>query len=327
VISRLSERWVQRKRLLNASEEALEEEIQKASLRPFWGFKNADHVFAVRRLAELNPERAANLWARNGEFRTQPDLFLKDWAKKDPAAFLSWSLNQSQDVQKAGASVLGDLAKESPQQFAEMAAQLNASPAGTAAARSAIRGLREAEKDNPGKVLEYARALPEGRVRNAALVELLNWPEAKAASDPAVLEALTQLGPEDAKRLGRELVKVAAELPAGAARESAFAASFRQQAGKDATAAAHALDGLAGTGDYAAAVRGFVEETARKDPAGAAEWALSIPESAPLQRMSALERLASAWFESSPDEARAWVENARLTDAEYFKLTGRQRQR
>jgi hypothetical protein len=325
--SRLSMRWENRRRLLNASEETLEEEIQKASLHPFDGFRSADQAFAVRRLAELHPERAAELWAKNGEFRTQPGLFLKDWISTDPAAFLSWNLSQPEDVQKASAVALGNLAKESPQQFAELAAQLGGSPAGPSAARSAIRGMREAEKDNPQKALEYARSLPEGQLRNAALVELLHWPEAKAVNEPTVLEALNQISPEDARRLGRELGKVAEQLPTGVARESAFAASLRQEAGKDPTAAARHLDSLAGSSDYAAAVRGFVEETARKDPAGAAEWALSIPESAPLQRMAALERLAATWFESAPGEARAWVEKASLTDTEYFRLTGRQRQR
>lgn len=326
-ISRLSKRWAKRERLANASAEALEEEIQKTKVHPFRMEKDGDFLFAVRRFAELNPERAADLWAKNGEFRAQPDLFLGAWIKKDPAAFVSWNLNQTGDVQKASATALGNMARESPQKFAEMATQLSGSPAGAAAARSAIQGMREAEKDNPQKALEYAQALPEGTLRNAALVELLSWPEAKATNHPEALAAVKQLEPEDARRLGRELGTVAAELPVGVARESAFAASSRQQAGKDPAAAAKALDGLAGSGDYPAAVRGFVEETARKDPAGAAEWAVSIPESASLQRMSALERVAAAWFKSAPDEARAWVETARITDAEYFKLTGRARQR
>lgn len=325
--SRLAKLWAKRERLANATAEALEEEIQKAKLQFLMTRKDPDFLFAVRRFAELHPERAADLWAKDGEFRTQPDLFLKDWIKKDPSAFLTWNLNQTEDVQKASATALGAIARESPRKFAEIAAQLSASPAGPTAARSALQGMREAEKDNPQKVLEYAQALPEGPMRNAALVELLNWPEAKATNHPEVLAAVNQIEPDYARRLGRELGKVAAELPAGVARDSAFTASLRQQAGKDPAAAAKQLDSLAGSGDYPAAVRGFVEETARKDPAGAAEWAESIPESASLQRMSALERVAASWFKASPDEARAWVEKARITDAEYFKLTGRARQR
>jgi hypothetical protein len=80
--------------------------------------------------------------------------------------------------------------------------------------------------------------------------------------------------------------------------------ALREQTGKDPAAAAKRLDALAGTPDYAPAVRGFVDETVRRDPAGAADWALSIGESAPLHRISALERVASAWLRKDPDAAR-----------------------
>ena len=102
---------------------------------------------------------------------------------------------------------------------------------------------------------------------------------------------------------------------------------MREQADKDPAGAAKRLDALSGTPDYAAAVRGFVEQTARKDPGAAAEWALTIPASSPLQRISALERVASAWFKAAPDDARAWVDKAALSDTEYFQLTGRSRNR
>jgi hypothetical protein len=187
--------------------------------------------------------------------------------------------------------------------------------------------MRDQTKNDQGKVLAYAQSLPAGPIRDAALVETLKGQQPGAEPSPEALAALARIETEYARRMGRELAKVAGALPEGAARESAFTSSLREQTDKDPTGAAKRLDALSGTPDYAAAVRGFVEQTARKDPGAAAEWALTIPSASPLQRISALERVASTWFKAAPDEARAWVEKAALSDSEYFQLTGRSRNR
>jgi hypothetical protein len=183
------------------------------------------------------------------------------------------------------------------------------------------------EAGSPEKGFAYAQTLPEGPVRNAALLEMLKWPGANAHANPEVADALAKADPEEARRLGRELSKNAGQLPVGPARESAFTQALRDESGKDPAAAAKRLESLAGSVDYAPAVRGFVEATTRKDPATALEWALRIDPSASLQRSSALERAAAAWFKADAEAARAWVETAPLSDAEYFQLTGRARVR
>lgn len=323
---RILERWIGRAGLAHAKPDELEAIITGASTSLFTQ-KDRDYQFAVRRLAELDPERAANLWAGSAYFRMQSDLFLGDWAKKDPAAFGTWMLSQTPDTQRASASILGNQAQVDPDKFAQLANSLASSPAGPIAVRSAIQGMRDQTNNDHEKVLAYANNLPAGPIRDAALVETLKGQQSGAAPSPEALAALGRIEPEDARRVGRELAKVAEVLPEGAARESAYASSLREQADKDPAGAAKRLESLSGTPDYAAAVRGFVEQTARKDPGAAAEWALTIPASSPLQRISALERVASAWFKAAPDDARAWVEKAALTDTEYFQLTGRNRTR
>jgi hypothetical protein len=68
-------------------------------------------------------------------------------------------------------------------------------------------------------------------------------------------------------------------------------------------------------------VRGFVEATAKKDPAAALAWALSIgPQGG--QRTAALEKAAVEYFRQKPNEARKWVTTASLSAEEYFLLTG-----
>jgi len=293
----------------------------------FMSKNRPEFVFAVKRLVEADPRRAADLWARHSTARMQADLFLGEWAKKDPQAFADWNASQTASVQKATGSVIGQWAGRSPEAFAGVAAQLSQSAGAPEGARRAVAGMLEKDKSAVEAVHQYAMALPEGAMRNAALLELLKNAGSNVLTREGVSEAVSALDREDAGRIGRSLASFAADLPAGAARQSAFAHALGEQARGDAAAGAQRLDGLAGSADYPAAVRGFVEATAPKDPAAAAEWALSISAGNSVQRSAALEKVASAWFKSNPDAARAWVEGAALSDAEYFQLTGRARAR
>ena len=286
-----------------------------------------DFKFAVRRLAEMAPEKMADLWAGKNVGRFDASLYLGDWIRKDPVAFLTWNAAQSKEVQKASGSVLERWARESPAEFARFAPQLSAGQGMEEGAKGAVAVLLEKDKSAVGAAYEYAQALPEGSLRDAALVELLRISGSDALSRPGVTEALTKLPSEEAVRLGRDLAQVADSLPSGPLRDSAFASAFRKQSKDDPAVAAQKLESIAGTADYPAAVRGFVESTVAKDPAAAAEWALSIGSQAAMHRGAALEKVASTWFKADPKAAQAWVEGAQLTDSEYFQLTGRQRAR
>jgi hypothetical protein len=121
--------------------------------------------------------------------------------------------------------------------------------------------------------------------------------------------------------VGQQFASDADKLPQGPVRESAFAAQISTTAKKDPQAAAKKVEALSGSADYAAAVRGFVEATAAKDPAAALDWALSIgPQGG--QRTAALEKAAAEYFRQKPNEARKWVSSAPLSAEEYFLLTG-----
>jgi hypothetical protein len=288
-----------------------------------------DFQFAARRFAEIAPQMAAQLWLQNASLRFQSETLLGPWAKREPRAFLTWTLTLPADSQRATASVLGAIAKVSPEEFAALAPLIADTPSAAPAARAAIQTLiaAAAPGSDPAPAILYAKALPEGAARTAALSQLAQWPGIQLKEHPDITAAIAALPREDAIRIGRELEKSAADLPPGYARNTAFAASLRQQAEKDAPGALARIESLAGTPDYAAAVRGYVDATASKDPAAAAGWALGIDASVPGQRMAALERVAREMFAKNPDEARAWVEKAPLSDAEYAQLTGRQRAR
>ena len=285
--------------------------------------------FAASRLAELAPERAVALWLKHTSNAFLADMLLAPWATRDSKAFASWLVGLPGDLQSGLGRTVAKLAQQKPEEFAALATQLVNSPTGVSGAIAAMTGMLEkAGKDgDPAGALAYAKALPEGALRNRALAALAKWPGLDLARQPEIAAAVAGLPSDAARVLGRELEGSAEKLPVGVARESAFVGSLKTQADKDPAAAAQRLESLAGTGDYPAAVLGFVTATAGKDPAAAAEWAFSIGRESPQQRGAALEATATAWFSANPEEARAWVEKAPLSESEYFQLTGRVRAR
>ena len=313
--------------------EELEELIrQEASNPDFFRRMRFEFQFAAERLSEIAPQKAAELWLSSASLRFQTGALLSPWAARDPQAFVAWSLSLPADSQQATSAIIGSIAKNSPDTFASIAPLIVASPAAAPTARAAMEALMEkAGKGTPPDVaLSLAKSLPEGPMRNSALAQLAKWPALSLESHPEILRAIESLPKSDAQRLGRDLSPKAEQLPAGPARQSAFAGNLRDLTQKNPTAATEKLNSLSGTPDYAAATRGFVEETSRNDPQSAMQWALSIPGDAPGssdQRQLALDRAARSWMRANAEEARTWVNNAPISDREYFLLTGTQRDR
>jgi hypothetical protein len=305
---------------------------EEAASPDFFRRTRFEFQFAAERLSEIAPQRAAELWLSSPALRFQTEALLSPWATRDPQAFVAWSLSLPPDAQQATSAVFGAIAKHSPEQFTALAPLVASSPAAVPAARAAIEALLEKKGKNssPDTALSLARSLPEGAMRNAALAQLAKWPNLSLEGYPEIARAIESLPRSDAQRLGRDLAAKADQLPPGFARQSAFAGNLRELTQKNPVAAAEKLNTLAGSADYAAATRGFVEETSRNDPKSAIQWALSIPTNIPdsaNQRLLALDRAARSWMRSSPEEARAWVASAPLSDREYLILTGTQRAR
>lgn len=297
------------------------DELAKAD---FYRTTRFDFQFAAKRLAEIAPEKAAALWLKVRATHLSTDVLLAPWAKRDPQAFASWSATLAPDAQKAVGQTMLKLATEQPEQFLEIAPQLAKSPAGILGARGAVSGLiaKAAKGEGPAAGLAFAQSLPEGPARSAALVELARWPGLDLAAHPQIAAALAQLSPIEARRYAQQVNPEA--LPQSPVRESAYASQMARAAQKDPQAAAKKVDALSTSPDYPAAVRGFVEATAAKDPAAAVDWALSITVAGP-QRAAALEKAATEYFRLRPADARKWVEKAPLTAEEYQMLTGRSR--
>ncbi|MEK0445964.1 MAG: hypothetical protein RLZZ399_1285 [Verrucomicrobiota bacterium] len=290
--------------------------------------KRFEFQYAVARLSEIAPVRAAELWARSPALRAYADVFLAGWVARDPGAFAAWILAQPGETQTAASGVVAAMAKQSPEQFLSVASQMANSAMAVSGARSAIRGFlsKDPNAGDLPALMQYAGTLPEGPLRAAALCEIAKAPGVDLSQQPEVARALVALKPEEAREVGDQLWKSAASIPPSPVRDAAFVRAFQEHAKEDVAAAAKQLESMRNSSpDYPAAVRGFVTAAAPKDPSGAIEWALSIDPSATLQRASALEKAAAAFFKQKPEEARAWVETAPLSPAEYFQLTGRTR--
>lgn len=313
---------------LDAAE--LESLLNEEAKNPdFFRRMSFEFQFAAKRLSEIAPLRAAQLWLSNTSLRFQSDALLAPWAESDPQAFVTWSISLPPDAQRATANALGTIAKTAPEKFSAIAPLIANSPAAPTAARTAIDTFiaKAGPEKDPSTAIAFAKSLPEGALRDSALAQLAKWPGLDLHAQPEIANAVNTLPKDEASRLGRDLAKSADALPAGTARDSAFASHFRDRAQKDPSAAAKSLEALAGTADYPAAVRGFIDATATKDPKAAIDWALAIDPATSQQRIISLERAAKALFKQNPDEARSWVESAPITDTEFFILTGRQRSR
>ncbi len=290
-----------------------------------------DFQTAMRRLGELSPQRAAEIWLasplKTVALRRHLGALLEPWVQKSPRDFVSWHVMQSDEAQRAMASVLGQFAFNQPDQFLELAESLSNSPAGTIAARRAIESLR-IKKDNKSPdvqvALEYARKLPEGRVRSAALVALTDWPGVDIVAEPDLQVALATLPFAARETKAAQWMEKAEKLKAGPLRNAAIAAAMEAEASKDGSNALKRLKASGGSLDYPAAARGYVEAVAERDPAGALEICLTIPKGDE-QRTIALDGAVGQFFRKKPDHARKWVEQAALTDEEYFRLTGRKK--
>jgi hypothetical protein len=305
----------------------LENMLSKEALNAdFYRSFRFDFQFAAKRLSELAPEKAAALWLKTKSTLVGIDTLLLPWAYKDPQQFASWSVTLPAEAQRAVATSLGHIASERPESFTNIAAQLKDTPAGVAGARNAIAGMisKAAKGTDPAEALNYAKGLPEGSMRTSALAELARWPGLDLASHPEVATALASMTANEARRYLPQIANAADKIPLGPVREAAFASQISNVARNDPQAAARRVEALNGTPDYSAAVRGFVEATAAKDPTAAIEWALTIdPKSK--QRAAALEKAAAEFFRQKPADARKWVQSAQLSPSEYQILTGQTR--
>lgn len=290
-----------------------------------------DFQAAMRRLGEMQPRRAAEIWLSSMPkavaLRRHLAALIEPWMQKSPVDFVAWHCAQSEEAQRSMSGVIAQLALTQPDQFAELAESLSQSPAGVIAARRAMQGFRSKAGSKPevGAALAFAARLPEGKLRSAALVALVEeWPEVDVSSVPELQAALASLPYAAREAKAAQFISKLENLEPGPLRQATAAAAIEAEAHKDSSSALKKLKTLVGSPDYPAAVRGFVEAVAERDPSLALDVTLTLPKGDE-QRAIALDEAAVHLYRKKPDQARKWVEQASLSDEEYFHLTGRKR--
>lgn len=335
-------------RILRMNADELEDLLTNEKSRVSTGRCGSPWIRAASlRLGEIAPQRATALWSRvcekhAGLAGNQEWLGLVEhWKQATPARFWAWfrdlPLYLKHSVPPGVLSGLLD-----PGLHRSLADSVGGSDAWNHFAGMIAFGrnefenggrLSEKEMENLPKALDYANSMPSQQSRDGVLQAIANMLAGSEEGRRHIREH-----PDLQAALAKEIrgspvwLQFSAIAFKGqtegvsdpALREAILDYGFRQDAHKDPEKAAQRLDALAGTGDYPAAVRGFVEGASRKDPAAALEWALTIPEG-DSQRMEALENAARALYKKAPEEARRWVETAPLSAAEYRRLTGRDR--
>ncbi len=312
--------------------------------RPIFWAESPEMQLAIQRLAQLDPERAAALWAGMKLATFNPvkmaELFLRPWMKRDPDAFFRWFGGLPALAQKRSSGFLEKIASEQPELLLTHAESLRGLPNLKTAVADAVQKITPVENDTGAgwkNVLERVRTLPgSGGVRDAALVQLVSQAASRNVADfpygdPDIRVVLASM-----EGWPREIPDaLLAHLPEGPLRSQKVRSMLRDVECKSGDESGEqALSRFQNTADYPAALLGFVEANAPRatasQAASLAARAVALPaetESGANLRLHALEVAAGALFKADPEAARAWVQEAPLSEREYFHLTGRSRSR
>jgi hypothetical protein len=274
-------------------------------------------------------------------------------ARRDRTAALEWAerLTSSEARRFAMQSVLQQWATDDPKAAAEYCAS---HPVETPELiSSAVAGW---VRKDPSGALAWARSLPEGPQREAALVSGIS---SLAASDPqqaANLATTTLSGNKQSQALGSiagawavtdpsAAAAWASKLSDGSARmnaesnvasvwvrqDPATAAAWalrlpnshaistiaREWAAQDSAAVARWLDTVPSGNARDSAVSNFSRAVADSDPEGAVTWAATI--SQPAQRDSAISDVYQQWRRTDPKAAATWLQTTTAISEEARK--------
>jgi hypothetical protein len=295
-----------------------------------WEIDTPEFEIAVRRLAQLDPEKAASLWAES-RFLSQhhavhAEWFLGSWIHRDSDAFLKWfGALPSQTQIRANQFVLNfSISKpELLAAHAEWFAALPGSRIDATIARSLTSLLSHSENSGAWQnALETMQTFPNGPLKHILLASLA-FSGRLEPSDPEVQNALASVDPSSVLSPPKNFIE---QLPPGPLRFESIRRQFLTDNGaNDLNDHRKTLSRYENTPDYDAAALGFVEFCSRVDAEHAAQGislALSFPPDSDL-RLRALDVAAGGLYKADPEAARKWVKEAALSEKEFFQLTGK----
>jgi hypothetical protein len=314
-------------------------EADAASLKP----NHPGRSFLIRRIAEIAPLKAAELWKSPGGTQAPSVELIHRWAKRDPSAYIAWSLQtldsvtdeQAKKALMEGVSLAVTRCERSPATWTRLSEAIT----GTPLEKAFMTGFRERISEmSADATAQFLEETAHPGLRQAGYYALAQKRDVNLEKHPALLPFLASLDKEKAASIfyleihdvsglwdrAEELIK---KLPSCPLRDKAFEYLFQNPSLQNQEAISQKLASL-DSSDYPSAVVGLLKtQRGAIIPQQKIDWALSIPPTATQERALALDLAARDWFAKNPQEARAWVKTAPLTDAEYLRLTGAERQK
>ncbi|MDQ3621384.1 MAG: hypothetical protein M3463_02705 [Verrucomicrobiota bacterium] len=196
-------------------------------------------------------------------------------------------------------------------------------PTGDDAYDSPLQSIAQSwASSNPRELLEWGRALPDEKQRNAIVSQAISG---LARNDPttAARELAQMSGPAQGNAAGNlastwanhdpaAAASWAASLPEGEARTRAFSSLVNQWADIELPAATQWLESLPASKSRDSAVRAFASRVAESDPEAALAWAGTIADAS--ARTSAVEQATRNWLRNDKTAATAWIQTTPLLD-------------
>ncbi len=297
---------------------------------PAGGLRTSCYDVILRRWAETDPAQAAQKAAAllsdlpagvNGNATIA--LVAGALAKEDPPAALAWlnGLPAEQRGAVAYSLVAGAWAKSDP-----LAALAWCRDNGVDASASWASVLGAAMEKSPLETLSWVQALPPGTERDAWLEGAishggkLTFPPVSDATAEMVAGLLDRLPPDAQERAASNLgwtsghkgkiedVRVwTAHLPDGPLRAAAVEAAVSYRMSANASNRDKMLEEFPSGFERDGALAGIAKVELTDDAGRAAQTALGIAD--PDLRRDSLDRIIYRWFDDSPSEARAWLQN------------------
>lgn len=254
----------------------------------------------ISKWAQIAPIDAAKFYdaaaISTSRFTWAASAISQNWAITDPPAALTWaqSHGDAEGYNSAiNAAVCGWWSKDHAAAEAYALAHLK-DQAGRQLASHLANYIFSSD---PERAKQWVMTLPDGQARQQSanmLTMQMAWSDPKGASEWAVT------------------------LPSDV-RDTSLGQAMHYWTASDAPSAGDWINGLNGaTRDQA--VSAYATTLARKNPATAAEWAMSISDAK--TRDSSLDRIASEWLRKNTPDATAWIQRSALSMEQKQRLFG-----
>ncbi len=239
---------------------------------------------------------------------------LSGWAAADPAAAQKW-LKANNGEENAGFLSRGLVSGMARTDFTGATAYVTAATEEQKGELTSV--LTEQQlKSGLGTAIAWTETLTDPKMKASALSDIARqfsrqdldkaaaW-VAGMAADPAARDAVGRVAGDLAEKDPARGLAWAGTLPAGDGQSEAYSRVFREWAPRDPTAASTSLNALPPGPSRDSAISAFSSGIGQENPQDAIQWASTISD--PALKTKSLVEAGQHWFQTSPDDARAWA--------------------